>query len=129
MALLQNEPSASQVRAILETSRAERVQVYLPFMTLMEVEYLMIRRLQRRQLNEVMGMIRTWPVTVFESTPEWRARAATLKATGGLSLADAWIASLALLLNAELVHKDPEYDAVPGLKAVRLPDVVVGEPV
>jgi hypothetical protein len=31
------------------------------------------------------------------------------------------MAALAVLEDAELVHKDPEFDAVPGLRAVRLP--------
>jgi predicted nucleic acid-binding protein len=48
--------------------------------------------------------------------------AAEVKSRGGLSVADAWIASLALLHDAELVHKDPEFDAVEGLRAHRLPD-------
>lgn len=53
--------------------------------------------------------------------PEWRKAAARLKARAGLSLGDAWNASLALLLDAELVHKDPEFDDVKGLKSLRLP--------
>jgi hypothetical protein len=36
-------------------------------------------------------------------------------------VADAWICGLARLLDAELVHKDPEYDTVPDLKALQLP--------
>lgn len=38
-----------------------------------------------------------------------------------VSVADAWNASLALLLNAALVHKDPEYERISGLRMVKLP--------
>ena len=49
---------------------------------------------------------------VHES-PELLLRAAELTASYPLSLADAWIAASALEANAILVHKDPEFDAVP----------------
>jgi predicted nucleic acid-binding protein len=34
----------------------------------------------------------------------------------------AWIAALAILRAARLVHRDPEYDAIPELVSERLPD-------
>jgi predicted nucleic acid-binding protein len=46
---------------------------------------------------------------------------ARIKAWGRISLADAWVAALALLNDAELVHKDPEFDSVLGLRALKLP--------
>ena len=59
-------------------------------------------------------------VSVIESNPGWGVLAADVKSRGGLSLADAWIASLALMHDAELVHKDPEFDRVEGLRSFRL---------
>ena len=50
----------------------------------------------------------------------WGSQAAEIKARGGLALGDAWIASLALIHGAELVHKDPEFDRVEGLRSIRL---------
>jgi len=44
-----------------------------------------------------------------------------VKAKTSLSVADAWIASLALLHQAELVHKDPEFESVPDLPMTKLP--------
>jgi predicted nucleic acid-binding protein len=87
----------------------------------MEIEYKLLRKAPRAKVNEVLGLVATWPITIRESDPEWRTQAAAVKAAGRISLADAWIASLALLLDAELVHKDPEFDKVPRLKALRLP--------
>ena len=46
---------------------------------------------------------------------------AKVKAKGSLSVADAWIASLAILHQCELVHKDPEFDRVNELTVIRLP--------
>ena len=48
-------------------------------------------------------------------------RAASIKATHRLSLADAWIAATALELDATLVHKDPEFEKLLELKEERLP--------
>jgi predicted nucleic acid-binding protein len=48
--------------------------------------------------------------------------AAQVKATYSLSVADAWIASLAIFHSARLVHRDPEYDAIEGLRSLRLPE-------
>ena len=39
-------------------------------------------------------------------------KAAEIKARYPVSLADAWIAAAALLERAELVHKDPEFEAI-----------------
>jgi predicted nucleic acid-binding protein len=126
MAVLKREPGADTVLSLIEDS--EEGQLYVPFMTLMEVEYNLLRLLPIAKVEQTLGAISGWPIVVRESDPDWRGRAAALKAAGRLSLADAWIGSLALLLDAELVHKDPEYDAIPGLKALRLPDFVCQEP-
>ncbi|MHB8167515.1 MAG: PIN domain-containing protein [Sulfuricella sp.] len=48
-------------------------------------------------------------------------RASSIKAVHPLSLADAWIAASALELGATLVHKDPEFESLPGLIEERLP--------
>jgi predicted nucleic acid-binding protein len=53
------------------------------------------------------------PIQWVHESPELLLRMAELKASYPLSLADAWIAASALEANAILVHKDPEFDAVP----------------
>ena len=69
----------------------------------------------------MLQLVRAWPVVLAESDADWRHEAARVKASTSLSVADAWIGALALLHGAILVHKDPEYDAVDGLLAERLP--------
>jgi predicted nucleic acid-binding protein len=94
----------------------------MPFIVLMEVEYKLLRELgMGRETDEQMATLLHWPVQIIESDPDWRRAAARIKAEGKVSFADAWVASLALLNDAELVHKDPEFDAVADLKAIRLP--------
>ncbi|MDA2923462.1 PIN domain-containing protein [Acidobacteria bacterium AH-259-G07] len=95
--------------------------VHLPFMALMELHYLLIRKNGQAEAQKVIRMIKVWPVQLNESTRLWREEAARIKATTRLSVADAWICGLARLLDAQLVHKDPEYDTVKNLASLRLP--------
>lgn len=52
------------------------------------------------------------PIEWVHESPELLEKAAELKATCRVSLADAWIAASALLHGAALVHKDPEFETV-----------------
>ena len=58
---------------------------------------------------------------IQESNSDWCHEAAKVSAKAALSVADAWIASLAVLHQCELVHKDPQFDQIDELKVIRLP--------
>jgi predicted nucleic acid-binding protein len=135
LAFVQQEPGGEEVLEILGSRvggevhepapgavASEAVPVYLPFMTLMECDYQLRRRLGFYESDRLLRMIRAWPVELVESTERWRREAARIKAEHSLSLADAWIAALALLRSARLVHRDPDYDAIRDLDSLRLPD-------
>ncbi len=119
LALLLGEPGAERVAEILERARDDEDEIFLPFMTLMEVRYRLLRDFAA-QAGIGTAIVSSWPARVEESNPRWRESAARVKARGGLSLGDAWIAALALMHDAELVHKDPEFDRVEGLRSLRL---------
>lgn len=121
LSLLRDEEGAQEVEDILKASEASRSRTYLPFMSLMELEYVALRERGRAATEQVLRLIQTWPVVRMESSPEWGSKAAWVKSRAPLSVADAWNAALALILDAELVHKDPEFDRVPDLKHRRLP--------
>jgi predicted nucleic acid-binding protein len=115
--LLLDQPGADEVERILS---GEDDDVLLAFMTLMELRYVLARVLPPERVRDIIETLRATGATILESDPEWGIIAAQVKARGGLSVADAWIAALALIHDARLVHKDPEFDPVEGLKAVRL---------
>jgi predicted nucleic acid-binding protein len=121
LTVLNNEEGVETVLKLLEAARSEDVSVCAPFMTLMELEYLALRRHGPQETQQVLNLVESWPMKIEHSTDEWRREAARVKATSPVSVADAWICSLAQLLDVELVHKDPEYDLVPDLKAIQLP--------
>ncbi len=120
LALLQGEPGADRVLELLGQARRRRLRLHTGFLCLMEVEYGVMRRLGDSFAERTMATVLSWPISVRESTPDWRHSAAAVKARGGLSLADSWIAALAISLDADLVHKDREFDAVPGLRSAHL---------
>ena len=120
MSVLFDEAGASKVLELLEEASRGESQILLPFMALMEIEYWLLRRL-RDEAERSMLLVQSWPVKVEESYPEWRHQAARLKAEVPLSIADAWIAGLAIIQDAQLVHKDPEFNRIQGLKTLCLP--------
>ncbi|HUP43215.1 MAG TPA: PIN domain-containing protein [Thermoanaerobaculia bacterium] len=135
LAFIQREPGGEQVLEILGSrvdgelheptaaeASGEAPPVYLPFLSLMECDYQLRRRFGYYESERLLRMLRAWPVELVESSERWRREAARIKAEHSLSLADAWIAALALLRSARLVHRDPDYDAIAELESVRLPD-------
>ena len=122
LAFLKNEPGEERVNELLEAARGDsETRILLPFMTLMEVEYQGMRSTERERADYWVDVVLGWPVELVESSPRWRLVASRVKSQGGLSLGDSWVASLALMNEAELIHKDPEFDQVDGLQAIRLP--------
>jgi len=124
LTILNREDGLDAVLTLLDKAKDRQDVLYIPFIALMELEYLLLRRVSHEETMAILTLVRAWPVHVPESTEEWRHQAAMVKSQTSLSVADAWIASLALLNHAELVHKDPEYEQVPDLPMVKLPYMV-----
>ncbi len=120
LAVVLGEPQGRSVMKMLVQARRGKVTIGLPFLALMEGEYALLRRFQAEEVAVSLLLIQSWPAIVIESDEEWRHEAARIKASGGLSLADAWMAALAMLSNAQLVHKDPEFDNIAGLRSAKL---------
>ena len=120
MSVLFDEAGASKVLELLGEASLGDCRISLPFIALMEIEYWLLRRLSNEAERSLL-LVQSWPVKVEESSPEWRHQAARLKAGFPLSIADAWIAALAIIQDAELVHKDPQFERIDDLKTLRLP--------
>lgn len=121
LTLRDNEPGADRVAALLEAAADGGPACHGCFMSLMEVLY-------RVWKDEGEGAGRTAYTACQRLAISWQhenkpllERAAEIKARFPLSLADAWIAAAALELDAVLVHKDPEFERVDGLRQEVLP--------
>lgn len=120
LTLRDDELGAEQVANILSPSKPKTHRCVGSFMTLMEVLYRIWKDEGQGAGYLAYQQCLELPIEWIHETPELLEKAAEFKATFPLSLADAWIAACAELENAELVHKDPEFNELP-LAQVRLP--------
>lgn len=113
LTLRDDEPGAGRVAEILELAQHGSTRCVGCFITLMEILY----RVWKDE-GEVAGRLAyeqclALPIVWIHESTALLLRAVALKASHPLSLADAWIAATALEQGAVLVHKDPEFRAVP----------------
>ncbi len=116
LTVLFQEPEYATVTDLLASGE----EIFLPFMALMEMHYRLLRNVGAEDAASARRLVGAWPVQVVESDPTWGRVAGEIRAGGGLSMADAWMAALALQRNAQLVHKDKEFDRVAGLRSLHL---------
>lgn len=121
LTLRDDEQGADDVALILKQAEAGKVKVFGCFMTLMEILY----RVWKDE-NEVAGKLayaqcKSLPIEWAHESTELLEQASKIKATHSLSLADAWIAASAVLQEACLIHKDPEFHSLGFIKQKQLP--------
>jgi predicted nucleic acid-binding protein len=121
LALLYGEPGVDIVRRLLEDAEREKALVYLSAVTLCEIVSSLIKTLGESVARDELAVVLTMPVQIESPTRQHCAEAGWLRGRYTLSTADAIIAAQAIAANAELVHKDPEFDQVPGVRHRRLP--------
>jgi ribonuclease VapC len=105
LTLIEDEAGAETVQELLEKARAGEVVVYVSFMSFMEVYYVTLQERGQAEAQERVELMAALPVLRVESSEALGMQAGGLKAEHSLSVADAWIAALALERGATLVHK------------------------
>lgn len=112
LTLRDDEPGSDRVAELLVLAQRDEARCLGCFITLMEILYRVWRdegeAAGRLAYEQCMGL----PIVWIHESPDLLKRAAELKATHSLSLADAWIAACALEQGAVLIHKDPEFQSV-----------------
>ncbi len=121
LALRDNEAGAERVATLLKAAVSGEQRCYGCFMSLMEVYYRVWKDEGAEAGKEAYQQCLALPMEWVHESPALLERAASIKATHPLSLADAWIAASALELGATLLHKDPEFENLPGLVEAHLP--------
>ena len=109
LALRANEQGADRVEEILRSRPRRDPHVLVSFMTRMEILYMVRREESEQAAEEAMRLIDTFSVEWVSCDASILNAAAALKSAGRLSVADCWIAATALIRNAILVHRDPEF--------------------
>jgi len=121
LALRGNEGGAARVDRLLRAARAGTATVLASFMTRMELLYRITADEGSAAAHDAVRLLDATGVEWISCDDEILEVAAALKASGGLSVADAWIAATALQRGAVLVHKDPEFALATRAKQQRLP--------
>ncbi len=109
---LEYEAGADKVERILVQAKGKRCEVFVSFITLMEIYYISWQRKGEDVAKELVVFLKSLPITIVESSERLILSAGRLKANHKLSVADAIIAAIAVDKSATLVHKDPELDII-----------------
>lgn len=120
LALRGDEPGADRVETLLRAGRVGRTSILLSFMTRMEMLYRIAADENPEAARDAVRLIDAASVRWVSCDPNVLDEAARIKAAGGLSVADAWIAATAVTHDAVLVHKDPEMLGVHQLRQENL---------
>ena len=78
-------------------------------MSRMEILYIVWREEGEISARDALRLIDSFTVEWVSCEARLLEIASSLKATGGLSIADSWIGATAIARDATLVHKDPEF--------------------
>jgi predicted nucleic acid-binding protein len=112
LTLRDEEEGAEQVAEILHQARRGQIYCFACFLTLMEVFYRVWKDEGESEGRLAYEQFQALPMTWIHEDKTLLEKAAEVKATHQVSLADAWIGACAILQNARLVHKDPELEAL-----------------
>jgi predicted nucleic acid-binding protein len=113
LTLRDDEPGADKVAELLKQAQAATTRCLGCFISLMEVLYRVWRDEGEAAAKLAYEQCLALPIEWIHETADLLKRAAEIKATYPLSVADAWIAACALQEDVVLIHKDPEFKAVP----------------
>lgn len=110
LTLRDDEEGAEAVSGILRQALRRRANCFACFITLMEVFYRVWRDEGAVKGRIAYEQCQALPLIWIHEDEALLGKAAEIKATHRVSLADAWIGACAILQCAQLVHKDPELE-------------------
>ncbi len=115
LALTGEEPGADEVQEFITRAIVGGLGLHASFVSLTEIDYITRQEEGEEAARQRLADLRILPVHWLHSDDALCAAAAEIKAAHKLSFADAFVAASARRLNATLVHKDPEFEALRGL--------------
>lgn len=118
LALLQLEPGADRVTALLREGGQGTSRVLISLISLGEVAYIIERRWGETRLRNFLAYVSAVPMEIAPVNQDRVLAAAHVKAHHLISYADAFAVALAQELGASVVTGDPEFRSVEGLVSV-----------
>ena len=113
LTLRDDEAGADRVTEVLDLATRGKAKCYGCFITLMEVLYRVWRDEDKAAGQLAYQQCLALPIEWLSNSETLLVKAAEYKAIYPLSIADAWIAACASEHAAVLLHKDPEFKALP----------------
>jgi predicted nucleic acid-binding protein len=114
LAHLGDEIGAGRVREVLRSAEKNECKAGISIINLGEVAYITERERGLAKAHEVLGAVRSLPVTVLPVGESIVMMAAHIKANHRLSYADAFAAATAKLTGGKLLTGDPELKKLDG---------------
>lgn len=114
IALADKELGCERVQDLLKAAYRSEVALHACFVSLTEVRYILTYDRGAHKAARISAAIRKFPVQWHHSDDDLCITAAEIKIAHKLSFADCFVAALAQRLDAILLHKDPEFDALRG---------------
>lgn len=114
LAYVDDEEGTDFVAELLRAAQREEIALHASFVTLTEVRYITMQERDEASADHLAGLVKSWPLRWVYPDETQCLLAARYKAEYRISLADAFVAATTFRLNATLVHKDPEFEAMAG---------------
>ena len=114
LALRSDEPGADRVQTLLAQASRNQCQLLASFMTRMELLYCIRRGEGDHAAREALRLIDSFAIRWVSCEPAILEAASQIKTAGRISVADSWIGATAVVHDATLVHKDPEFRPLGG---------------
>ena len=109
LALRSDESGADRVQTLCLQAQRGQCQLLVSFMTRMELLYCVWREEGEAPAREAIRLLDSLAIEWVTCEPAILEMASRLKARAGLSVADSWIGATAIVREATLIHKDPEF--------------------
>lgn len=106
----QDETGAELIEELFAQASSGRAIIYISFMSIFEIAYLVMSKENLDEAIKLVLQVRELPLEEVWPDEELLWLAAQIKAKGGLSVADAFIAGVARSKAATLIHRDPEFN-------------------
>jgi predicted nucleic acid-binding protein len=110
LALWNEEKGADAVEELLQEAARKRRTVLVSFMTYMESYCRLWKSQNEETARDFYHQLKTLPVVRIDPDEALLLKAAELKATKSLSVAESWIIATGVIHQAVIVHKDPEFE-------------------
>lgn len=108
--LIENEPGVADIEHLIQEALEERCRLYLSIVAEIELFYISVQEQGEDIAKERLDLLNDLPVHIMELAEDLVQTIGRIKSQYSMSFADCCIAGLAESLDAELVHKDPEYE-------------------